>query len=426
MFKRTILLCWIIVSFLAAGHVYSQTSIGSPYSRYGIGDMFLANNTQTLSLGGAGLAWGNSGLINYLNPASYAAFDTLAFVFEGGMGAKFGQMKTTTLSQRSVTSALTHMLFGFSVNRRLKASFGLLPYSRMGYNIGQKVIDDTVGSIVNLYTGTGGINQVYLGGAYKITEDFSVGLNAAYLFGTLSKTTALTFPDSAAMYNYRVNRSTRISDFLFTLGLQYQRKLSSAFTLGTGLTYSNGASINAWESMLAETYSVGSTGTVIIRDTVDQYPETSGILKFPSSLGFGLILKHKDNWLILMDYKYQNWKNFSYLGIKDSLKNSFQASLGFQITPDFRPTSSYMEKITYRAGFRYTQTYLQLRDNRLTEMGFSLGLALPLPRSKSHINLAMEVGKRGTTNDGLLQENYVKLSISATVLERWFMRRKFE
>jgi hypothetical protein len=122
----------------------------------------------------------------------------------------------------------------------------------------------------------------------------------------------------------------------------------------------------------------------------------------------------------------QNWENFSYMGTSDSLKNSFQTSLGFQITPDNRVASSYLKKITYRAGFHYTQTYLQLRDNRLTEAGFSLGVALPMPRSRSKVNFGMEIGRKGTTEDGLLKENYVKFSISATVFERWFIRRKFE
>lgn len=426
MFKRTILLCWIIVSFLASGHVYSQTSIGSPYSRYGIGDLFLNNNTQTFSMGGAGIAWSNPGLVNYMNPASYSAFDTLSFVFEGGMAAKFNQMRTSEISQRSSTSAMTHILFGFPISHNWKTSFGLLPYSRMGYNIGQREVDTIVGLSVKEFTGTGGINQVYLGNAFKITEDLSLGFNAAYIFGTLSKTSAVTFPDSLLRYNYRVNHSTRISDFLFTFGAQYHYKISSSYRFGVGVTYSSTTNVDAWESMLSETYSVGSTGVVIIKDTVEHYPETRGTLKFPSSAGFGLILEHNDKWMILADYKFQNWKNFSYLGVKDSLKNSYQASLGFQLTPDNRVSSSYFKKITYRAGFHYTQTYLQLRENRLTEMGFSLGLAFPLPRSRSHINLAMEIGRRGTTNDGLLEENYVKFSISATVLERWFMRRKFE
>ncbi|MEI6576243.1 MAG: hypothetical protein WCO63_08715 [Bacteroidota bacterium] len=426
MHKNIVLLCWVLLLSLISAPSFSQTSIGSPYSRYGIGDMFVMNNTQNLSMGGAGLAWHDPGVVNYLNPASYAAFDTLSFIFDGGLGSKFGTVMTSTINQRTSTAALSHLLVGFPFNRWWKCSIGLLPYSRMGYNIGFNSIQDSVGLIQNKYTASGGINQVYFGNGFRLAKGLSLGFNVAYLFGTLSKTSAVTFPDSVYIYDYRITRETRVTDFLFTLGLQYQYNINKSNRIGMGMTFSNAAAIKAYESLLSETYVLNSTSTPIIKDTVQNIPETRGYLKFPMSLGFGLMYEHTDKWMLLLDYKFQNWKNFTYFGIQDSLKNSTQTSLGFQITPDKKVTSSYFKKVTYRAGLRYSETYLQLRGNRLTEAGITLGVSLPFPKSRSRVNLGMEIGRKGTTNNGLLKENFVKLSISATAFEYWFIRRKFE
>ena len=62
----------------------AQSNTKSPYSRYGYGK--LADNSIGMSRGMGGIGYGlrNSQQINVMNPASYAAMDSLTFLLDLG------------------------------------------------------------------------------------------------------------------------------------------------------------------------------------------------------------------------------------------------------------------------------------------------------------------------------------------------------
>jgi hypothetical protein len=102
-----------------------------------------------------------------------------------------------------------------------------------------------------------------------------------------------------------------------------------------------------------------------------------------------------------------------------------QISLGGEFTPSSSITSSYWQRVKYRLGFRYNQTYLDIRDNRINEFGISFGMGLPIPRSLSTFNFGLELGRKGTTADGLIQSNYFRITVGISVWERWFVKNKY-
>jgi len=42
------------------------------------------------------------------------------------------------------------------------------------------------------------------------------------------------------------------------------------------------------------------------------------------------------------------------------------------------------------------------------------------------VNLAVEVGQRGTLLNNLVRENYLNFNLSFTYNDRWFLRRQFD
>ena len=75
----------------------------------------------------------------------------------------------------------------------------------------------------------------------------------------------------------------------------------------------------------------------------------------------------------------------------------------------------------------YTKLYdLELRGKNIDEFGISLGVGLPLPRTRSTINLAAEFGTRGTTSNNLIKDNYVKFTLGLSIFERGFIIRKYD
>ncbi|REK36505.1 MAG: hypothetical protein DWQ44_01065 [Bacteroidetes bacterium] len=80
----------------------------------------------------------------------------------------------------------------------------------------------------------------------------------------------------------------------------------------------------------------------------------------------------------------------------------------------------------YRAGFNYSQTFLQLNESRLNEYGISLGLGLPVKRVGTTVHFAAEAGMRGTVDNNLVRENYLRFSLGFTLNDRWFIKPRYD
>lgn len=80
----------------------------------------------------------------------------------------------------------------------------------------------------------------------------------------------------------------------------------------------------------------------------------------------------------------------------------------------------------YRGGLKYEQTGLIVNSKSINDIGATMGIGFPVSGSFSNINLGFEIGKRGTTSQGLIQENYAILSLSLSLNDRWFQKRKFD
>jgi hypothetical protein len=404
----------------------AQISINSPYSRYAIGQIYKKTDPLFMAMGGMSIAYRSPYIINYSNPASYAAFDTLSFVFQGGLNSDFVTLKDEFSSSKSNYTSLSYLLFGFPLTRWWRTSIGILPYSTVGYDIRANEIDENIGNIEYIYDGSGGVNRFYWGNGFKINKNFAIGFNLSYLFGDIEKTRAVNFPDSIYRYSFLIKNSTVVNDIIFDYGLQYSKKFKNNLTLEAGLVFCNSLKVKTKETQYAATYIETSGGGEYIKDTIESYPENSGNIILPSSFGLGVILKNEDRWLVGIDYYWRNWKKYSSFGESDSLDNSMQISVGTQFTPDNSSVSKYWEKINYRLGFKYARSYVELRDEHLRKFGISFGLGIPLKRTRSTLNFAIELGKTGTTNKELIQENYIQLSFGVSIFERWFFKKKYD
>lgn len=425
--KTKILVIILLLFATTISSVISQNRIHSPYSRFGIGDIQSYNNSQYAAMGGISYAIGSSTSVNFLNPASYSKFDSLSFIFEGGMISNFTTLETSSLSQKSNYTSLSYLTFGFPINSWWKASFGLLPYSSVGYKVTDHQNVPYYGNVDYKYEGQGGINQFFIGQAIKINPNLSFGVNVSYLFGTVDKISSVYPLDSAYIFATKVKKSTSYGNFNFNFGLQYFKNLKNDYIFGTGIVFSNAMNTNVNEDYLSYSFSEMSSGLENIHDTasISSQSDIKSSIHLPMSLGVGISFEKRNKWLIGADFNWQNWENYTYNGVKDSLSNSFRISVGGMIKPDLYSTN-YLKRITYRAGFKYSPTYLKLYGEQISEFGISFGLGLPLRKSKSTINLGVEYGKRGTTDKNLINENFTKITIGFSAYDFWFYKRKFD
>lgn len=344
-----------------------------------------------------------------------------------GITSTFNQIKTTFASQQYTNhTSIGHALFGFPVARWCAISFGLVPFSKSGYQV--KTTDTIINStktFTERFTGSGGVNQVYFGVAFKPFKNFSFGANFGYLFGTIYKDIAIERPDDSYSFNVRVKNDVQVNGIYMNYGLQYQILLKKNYLLTIGSRFNLPMNVNAKQTLLEERYSGLEEGDMIsIKDTLINIADEKGKIHLPLSIGGGFTLAKKNIWMAGADFEWQNWKSFKNFGESNSIGNSFNVSAGGEYTPKSNAIASYWKRINYRAGFHFAQTYYEIRNTKINDFSFSIGAGFPLAKTRTTLNFALEAGKRGTISNNLIQENYIRLIFCLSFREFWFFRPK--
>jgi long-subunit fatty acid transport protein len=415
------------VALLSVAYIASaQVKISSPYSSFGIGSIYGVSSQSLRAMGGATTGFSSPYFINPYNPASYMAFDTNSFVFDAAFNLRSSTIKTLDESQKNSFGSLANLYFGFPITKKFKFSSGIMPYSNVGYEVNGDQVIDNVGRMVSVYSGSGGLNKAYLGAAMSPFKNISVGVNMSYLFGNIVKGHANTFPDSIYYYNTMVRSTARLSKANFDFGLIYRKDLTEGRFFQVGLTYNPSQKIDGKSELIAYSYKYNaSQGMEEVKDTVSYETGFNGVVKLPTAVGAGFMVGSTNRWLAVADVKWQKWSEFTYLGNDPGLKDNLQVSIGGQLRPAIVDMGKYYERINYRAGFRFEQGYLELQNTRVQDFGISLGVGLPMKKSRSTMNIAVEIGTQGTTDNGLIKENYIRFTIGAALQERWFQKRRF-
>jgi hypothetical protein len=363
--------------------------------------------------------------INYTNPASYSAFDSLSFVFEGGFNGEFVTLTSDFQKVDRSYASLGYLLFGMPVNKWWKTSIGLVPYSDVGYNVVNYEEYPQTGTVLRLYSGSGGISRLYWGNSVRFFNKLSVGINASYLFGSMIREAMVLFPDSVNSMNFKETAYVTMNDLHISFGAQYKTRISKDVSMTLGAIFSPTLNLAAKTDILATTFLVSPSGIESPRDTLANAEGARGKIVIPLMLGGGFSFDKKDNWMIGVDYQWQNWEKFKVYDVADSLANSWQISVGGQIIPGIDNYNNYLARMHYRLGFIYNKTYLELRGQQLNEYAFSVGFGLPLRGMKTMVNLGFQYGVRGTTAQHLIRESYFKVVLGFSIYERWFVKRKY-
>lgn len=412
----------IVVFLLIATNFFSfaQNSYFSPYSRYGIGDIADKNFGQSKAMGKTSVALRDNEHLNINNPASYSALDTLNFIFEVGYFNKFTNYSTSTQSIKKNDASLSYITMGFPVTKWWYSSIGLLPYSTVGYSIKTADAIPLLDSANYEYVGSGGINRFYIGNSLKIFKNFSIGANISYLFGSLVNYKSVIFTDDLHAFDYFYWDTTHVSDLFFDFGFQYSKKLKNDQAITFGGTFNNKNNINASRSQLIKTRLATSVST--IKDT----EEEKGNLEFPMSIGFGVSYTKNNKFIFVADYIQQKWSDSKFFDVSDSLSDSQLISAGIEFIPNHNSLNNYFNRIRYRLGGYYSNSYINVFDNQINDFGITFGFGFPLRKTKTSFNLSFELGQKGTITNNLIKEKYANICLNLTLHDFWFFKRKIE
>ena len=92
----------------------AQNDINSPYSSFGVGNLSPRTNGISTAMGGCGYALQNPYYINFKNPASYIAFDSLSFIADLSFNLVSHKLRTELQQQSGTFAQLSYLTIGLS------------------------------------------------------------------------------------------------------------------------------------------------------------------------------------------------------------------------------------------------------------------------------------------------------------------------
>jgi hypothetical protein len=273
------------------------------------------------------------------------------------------------------------------------------------------------------------ISILPFGLGFPLTKKINIGADVQYNFGTIktTNTTTKTIDNDFIQDGTRELNNSNLSGVNFDLGITYQTKLNKTLSLFSSINYTPQYNLRVNNSRTIETFqSLSASGTVtntIVADVADT------TIKIPSKLSFGTGFGEVKKWLVGAEVTLLNTSvtNNRFTDISGAtFENAVRYSLGGYFIPNYNSFTSYVKRVTYRGGIRYENTGLVIQNKSITDFAANIGLGLPLKGTISNVNIGLEVGKRGTKYNNLVEENYVNLSVGLSLSDLWFVKRKFD
>ncbi|WP_157580896.1 hypothetical protein [Segetibacter koreensis] len=428
------------IVFLILTFYTANAQENSPFSRYGLGDVYPSQNVINRAMGNISSTYANGQSVNLGNPAAYSELKIVTYDIGVALDTRSLKSANPVLKYNSVNLTPSYVALGMPLSKKhnLGLAFGLKPLSRVSYSIqdNKRIYGD---SINYLYEGDGGLYQAFVG-IGKRWGGLRIGINTGYMFGTKQNSTITTPVDSVSTYTSNSQTLTTFNKIFFNAGLQYDAMLSKTTTLRFGFSGNLKQKLNAQQQINRETITYDANGSMQKVDSIYQPQEKAGKIEFPLSYAAGIslnssVIDHLGNKfeksILAVEYETTKWADYRFFDQPDKLINSWQFKVGGQLTPNPLSIKSYWDRVNYRAGFYYGKEALNVEGNELPVYALTLGAGLPIRKWRSFdnqytiINTAIEIGKRGNKNNNIT-ESFFRLSFGLNLSDIWFIKRKYE
>jgi len=448
-FAATLLL---LLAPMAAGAQTSSINAFSPYTMYGLGELSTPGSLAMRSMGGAGVALRNPGVMNMLNPAAFSAAPQKSFLFSFGLEGQnyynFQQDNGATKKSAYNTFNFHDIAFQLPLTKRLGLGMSLSPYSSVGYRTKyyrdydpEDPVWGNVGPVQYAYEGEGDVTEVKVGVGWEVFKNFSIGAAAQYYWGKIDRsyTAVATAITGEGSFNPIVGKSSYgISRFKGQVGVQWNAIFTSKRALTFGATYDFGGDLRPKSE--ERIYTSDLYGTAVKGDT------TTLKLVLPKQLAVGVSYQTA-KWSVGLDYVFQNWGGSNKDAVRTALgstgerfdvayRNTSTVKFGVEFTPNRYDARSFMKRWSYRAGFRYGAYNQTFGGHDLNQYAVTLGFGIPVHFfGSTSIDLGVEYGCRGfnvAERVGLVRQRYFKFAVGFSLFagsengEYWFVRPKYD
>ncbi|MGB1039161.1 MAG: hypothetical protein ACPGYY_10995, partial [Bacteroidia bacterium] len=202
---------------------------------------------------------------------------------------------------------------------------------------------------------------------------------------------------------------------------------SGADLKGSGYRYS--------ETFYGRAFDAGRTLPIDSIYVEDDLLDTASM---PIGLALGYTVSNGDRWALSLEMQKRSWSTVTDKSTGEKFFDNTRYSAGFSIVPSpkYGEKGNFLKKVRYSIGGRYENLYYNFNNTQLNEIGISFGLGLPVVKSirleeekvaiVSMINITAEYVTRGTTEGGLIQEDYFNIGLGLNLNDKWFTKRKYQ
>ena len=414
----------VILFLCISGETTAQSGTGhNPFSRFGAGIPYEFGISRNEAMAGCGIAAPDQDYPNFLNPA------LLHFNRKVNLNSDFRyqfrrleQSGQTVLRQGSAGPALLSLLI--PLGETISAGAGIRPYSSREFTY-QSIRRAGTDSIGLRTRGSGGLSQAFLSFGLRINRHISLGLEGSYVFGTLEDSITFGVLPSTINYTFSNLLKRRVSQFLLRPGLH----LMSVVSKEKGVFIGGGFSTELGSRLSTRRYNQFSIPGTFVLDTLED--GISGYIVRPLSMKAGLALFSPQSWSASAEAEFINADNLSPEdGIR--YRNTLSWRFSGEFCPGTKRSTSYLNLITYRAGFQFRELPFEYAGNGLRDVRITAGASFPVIRKESKfsrplINLSLAIGQRGISAANLGSERYFQVSLGFTLNDfLWFNRYKID
>ena len=408
---------------------WAQGGTNSPYSQFGIGA--LSDQSQSMSRGMNGVGYGlrQGNIVNTLNPASYSGVDSLTMLFDMGVSGQFTHYEEGKLKRNASLASFEYVVGSFRAWKNVGVSFGLLPYSSVGYEYATSSRDQNLGQLTESFTGSGGLHEVFLGFGWRLMKPLSIGVNAGYLWGSIDRS---VLPDADATANsLRKNYSTSVSNYKLDIGAQWVQPIGRFDHLTLGAVVGLGHNLkNDAEMTIVSTNQLSNSSDTTALKLADAF-------ELPMSFGVGAAYQHAGKLTLAADFTLDKWGDVKFPTFTGNeyklqsglLKDRMKINVGLDWLPNpSQMGGRFLEHVHYRLGAGYATPYYYINGKEgPKELSVSAGFGIPIVNmhnNRSVLNISGQWVRSSATD--FLTENYFRINIGVTFNERWFMKWKVD
>lgn len=424
----------VLLASLYVAPAIAQSGTNSPYSQYGLGQLSEQTSGFNRGMNGLGLGFREHNQVNYINPASYSSIDSLTFIFDAGLSGQVTNFSENGQKKNANNADFEYAVAAFRASKHLGVSFGIIPFTNIGYNysISGYLNGDKSTTFTNTYNGSGGMHQIYLGAGWEFVKGLSIGANVSYIWGDIDRSVVNSYSDGYINTLSKYYTAT-ISNYRIDFGLQYTLPLNKKNSLTLGLTYGLGHKLNSDPSCMM----ISTNTTTAVADTTS-FTVNNG-LEIPTSFGAGLTWNNNNKLKLGADFTYQKWGDTkfpvykvindvpSYSLSDEYYSDRYKLTIGGEFCNN-ETSRNFIDRIRFRAGASYASSYYKVNgQDGPDEISVSVGFGIPIVNAYNNRSILNISGQWVRSEaPGMLKENTFRINIGITFNERWFMKWKVE